>query len=100
MQENQPNPHRVAAGRRNRMLRGPLTAEGQARLQAAAMQNQPWRHSTGPRTAEGKTRSANNGRYAQKSDKSQRQVRAGIADVSQMIREMFDCRKLAVRSED
>ena len=88
------NPRRVTAGRRNRLLRGPLTAEGRERLRVAAIKNRPWLHSTGPRTDEGKTRSANNGRYAQKGERSMRQLRASVADVQQMILEMFDCRKL------
>jgi hypothetical protein len=51
-------------------------------------------YSTGPRTEEGKARSANNGRYAQKGDKSVRQIQAGVADIQRMIREMFACRKM------
>jgi len=38
-----------------------LTPEGRRRLQEAALANRPWEHSTGPRTAEGKARSAANG---------------------------------------
>ena len=98
MQKNQPNPspnpRRIAAGRQNRMLRGPLTDQGRERLRESAMKKRPWLYSTGPRTDEGKTRSANNGRYAQKGDRSQRQVRAGVADVQQMILAMLDCRRI------
>ena len=37
-----------------------LSAEGAASLRAAALRNQPWRRSTGPRTAAGKARSRAN----------------------------------------
>ena len=89
-----PNPRRVAAGRRNRLLRGPLTPDGRERLRSSALKNQPWRFSTGPRTVAGKDRSANNGRYAQKGERSVRQIRAGVADVWLMIQEMGACRRL------
>ena len=56
-----PNPRRVAAGRRNRQKRGPLTAAGRERLRAAALAGRPWEHATGPKTAAGKARSARNG---------------------------------------
>lgn len=39
---------------------GPLTSAGRERLRAAAHRNQPWKHSTGPRTAAGKGRSRMN----------------------------------------
>jgi hypothetical protein len=38
-----------------------LTPQGRRRLQEAALANRPWEHSMGPRTAEGKARSAANG---------------------------------------
>jgi hypothetical protein len=95
---SRPNPRRIAAGRRNRLLRGPLTVEGRERLRQAALRNKPWLYSTGPRSDEGKFRSANNGRYAQKSDRSQREIQAGVADVWRMIREMAGCRRI-VKSE-
>jgi hypothetical protein len=38
-----------------------LTTKGRRRLQEAALANRPWEHSMGPRTAEGKARSAANG---------------------------------------
>jgi len=48
------NPRRVAAGKRNRALRGPLSVEGVERLREAAKKNQPWHASTGPRSLPGK----------------------------------------------
>ncbi|MGP1345555.1 MAG: hypothetical protein ACTS3F_02650 [Phycisphaerales bacterium] len=37
-----------------------LSEAGRARLRAAALRNEPWRHSTGPRTPEGKRRCSQN----------------------------------------
>ncbi|QDV25326.1 hypothetical protein Q31a_36500 [Aureliella helgolandensis] len=48
------NPKRVAAGRRNRALRGPLTDAGRQSLSDAIQACEPWKHSTGPKTTKGK----------------------------------------------
>ena len=50
----------IEANRRNRARRGPLTPRGRERLRQAALRNKPWRHSTGPRTPEGKAASREN----------------------------------------
>jgi hypothetical protein len=52
------NPKRVAAGRKNRAKRGPLSAESRAKLRQHAFDNRPWEHATGPTSVEGKVRSA------------------------------------------
>lgn len=39
-----------------------LSREGRRRLQEAARRNRPWEHATGPKTPEGKARSAKNSR--------------------------------------
>jgi hypothetical protein len=39
-----------------------MSAEGRARVRAAALLHKPWEKSTGPHTAEGKARSARNSR--------------------------------------
>ena len=51
------------SGRRSRRVRKvrELTAEGRAALVAAILRSRPWLKSTGPRTPEGKARSARNG---------------------------------------
>ena len=54
------NPRRVAAGKRNRAKRPPLSDDARLRLREAAHDHRPWLASTGPRTAEGKARSATN----------------------------------------
>jgi len=79
------NPRRVAAGRLNRSKRGPLTEEVRQRLGAAALRRQPGRRATGPRTLQGKTRSANKGRSRQAGPKSLRQVRREWANVWSVV---------------
>jgi hypothetical protein len=92
-----PNPRRVAAGRRNRAKRKGLSSGGRMRLQLAALVQQPWLHSTGPRTPEGKARSAQNSRKRQLGPKSVRQVRAELAGLQDLLREMREFRELAMR---
>lgn len=59
---------RQVAGRLNQKKSKGLTDDGRVALREAALRNQPWRHSTGPRTETGKMRSRGNalktGRYA------------------------------------
>jgi hypothetical protein len=66
---------RVLAGRRNRLLRGPLTEAGRQRLREAALRHQPWRFSTGPTSEAGKRNAAANGRYNQQGQLSVREAR-------------------------
>ena len=84
---------RMAAGRRNRQLSGPLTERGRQRLRDAALRNQPWRFSTGPRTFEGKARAAMNGRCHQPDPVSLRQLRAGIAGFGGLVSQMAQLRQ-------
>jgi len=90
-----PNPRRVAAGRRNRQKRGPLTPQGRERLRQAALENKPWLRATGPRTPEGKARSAANGRKTQKGNESVREVRTELADVRLMMQDIQALLKMA-----
>lgn len=83
-----PNPRRVQAGKRNRMKRGELTPEGRERLRQSAIASQPWRFSTGPRSAEGKARVAQNGKCRQKGPRSVREIRATMAELRTMMSEM------------
>jgi hypothetical protein len=87
------NPRRVAAGRRNRAQRGPLTAAGLERLRAAAYQHQPWRLSTGPRTSAGRTQSAANGRARQQGPISVRMARAHLAAIRELLRSSEEFRR-------
>ena len=88
-----PNPRRVAAGRANRLKRGPLTEAGRERLRVAALSNKPWEHSTGPRTPEGKAQAVRNGKRRQLGPRSVREVRADLAAVRALIREMNSLRR-------
>jgi hypothetical protein len=71
------NPARVAAGRVNRAKRRGYTPEGLERVRQAALRNKPWLHSTGPKTAAGKAKSAKN-----------RRRRPGLRSVIRALREM------------
>ncbi len=54
------NPNRVLSGQINRAKRGHLSDQAREKLRQAALRNQPWLNSTGPRTELGKSRSASN----------------------------------------
>jgi len=86
------NPKQVLVGKRKWWKRGPRTPEGRQRMREAALRNKPWLHSTGPRTPEGKARAAANGRRRQKGEMSVRQLRAAVADVGEMVKEMATLR--------
>ena len=74
-----PNPNRVAAGKRNRALRRPLSAASIERIRAAAFRNEPWLSSTGPRTQMGKQISARN---AVRHSPPSATIRLGLATLS------------------
>jgi hypothetical protein len=82
------NPKRVAAGRLNSLKRKGLTPAGRERLRQTALRNQPWRKSTGPRTPEGKARSARNSRKGQPGEPSIRQLRTILADLMTLAQDM------------
>ena len=73
------NPNRVAAGKRNRALRGGITEEGRRRLREAAQRNRPWEHSNGPKSEAGRAQSRTNGKARQIGDRSIREVRCEVA---------------------
>jgi hypothetical protein len=98
VQPSLPNPRRVAAGKRNRAKRGGLTPGGRKRLQLAALLHEPWLHSTGPRTAEGKARVALNGKKRQVGSQSVREIRAELADLQSLLGEMKERREAAMRT--
>jgi hypothetical protein len=80
-----PNPRRVAAGRRNHARRVGLTPAGMEALRAAALAGKPWEHSSGPRTAAGKAKSAANGTSKQQGDVSVRAARREAAEVMALV---------------
>jgi hypothetical protein len=75
----------VIAGRRNRSKRPALSVDARQRLREAAIRNQPWLKSTGPTSNAGKAIVAMNGRGRQKGPRSVRQIRADLADVTELI---------------
>jgi hypothetical protein len=83
-----PSPARQAAGRANRVKRGPLTEEGRERLRQAAQQYQPWRFATGPRTPSGKSISASNGAKHRGGERGVRELRRETAEVLSLAAEM------------
>ena len=70
-----------------------LSPEGRERVRAATLAHQPWRHSTGPRTPEGKAKVAANGKARQKGEQSIRQLRAELAEFHDLARTMAGVRK-------
>ena len=88
-----PNPRRVAAGRANRLRRGPLTEAGRKRLRAKAIEHEPWLQSTGPRSEAGRAQAASNGRHRQAGLLSGRQARAKLAEVRSLIRAIHETRR-------
>ena len=62
------------------------------KLREAMLARRPWVHSTGPRTEAGKQRAAQNGRATQKAERSVRQLRAELAPVTALAREMAETR--------
>ncbi len=86
----------MEAGRRNREKRLGLSDAGRERLRQAALAGRAWEHSTGPRTAEGKARSAANGKLRQKGPRSVRERRAEVAGFRALIGIMQAGRKALV----
>jgi hypothetical protein len=82
------------ADRRRQRVHGPFTVAGLQVLRETALRNQPWRFSTGPRTAEGKRRSAANGLNRRTNPDSRHQVQADLAGVFRILAEMGEVRRL------
>lgn len=93
-----PSPRRVAAGRRNRLLRKGLTPLGREKLRQAARKNRPWIHATGPRTPVGKARVALNGKRFQRGSLSYSELRQELGQALQLVQQMAACRRLACRA--
>lgn len=81
------SPQRLAANRRNWLLRRGLTEAGRQRLREAALRNRPWAKSTGPRTEQGKTQARINGKLRQKGLLSTREIQAELREIRRLIRE-------------
>ena len=88
-----PNQRRVEAGRRNQRLRKGLTPAGRERLRQSALKHQPWAHSTGPQTPEGKAKVAQNGKQRQRGSRSVREWQQELAPVQQLTAKLAACRR-------
>jgi len=80
-----PNPRRVAAGRLNYLKRKGFSSKGLQALREAAIRQQPWRFSTGPRSQAGKAKVALNGKGRQVQERSLREVRQDMAGLMGMM---------------
>lgn len=89
------NPKRVAAGRANRAKRKALTPQGVERLRQAAVRGRPWLRATGPRTAEGKMRSAANGLKRAEGGQSANAARREVAALRDFLAAMIGARQTA-----
>lgn len=87
------NPLRVAAGRMNVRLRRPWSEGDRSRQRKNAVSRQPWRHSTGPTTPDGKLRSAANGHKHVCRPGSRREAQRSVLDVHDMIAAMREMRQ-------
>ena len=92
-----PNPKRVSAGRLNQLKRKGFTPEGLQRLRESTLRNKPWQYSTGPKTPEGKARSAQNGRYNQTCSIPREQRRREMAEIGDVVAGLVSARQLALR---
>jgi hypothetical protein len=73
-----------------------LSPEGRRRISAATLAFRPWRFSTGPRTPEGKARSAANGRRQLNGRTSVRELRAEMNEISELISGLDEARQMAL----
>lgn len=87
------NSKRVAAARQNQLKRGPWTDEQRERVRQAIQRTRPWLKSTGPKTAAGKAKVAENGKKHQRGELSIPQLRAQVGDVTLLIEQMKDLRR-------
>jgi hypothetical protein len=74
-----------------------LTPAGRQRLREAALASRPWRFSTGPRTAEGKARVAENGKRRLGGVPSARELLRQLGALGNLAADMAALRRLAQR---
>ena len=87
-EQKEKNPRRVAAGCRNRQLRGNITLAGLECLRQSALKNKAWEKSTGPKTAAGKARIAEGAQKRWIGSMSQHQLELEVQAAGRLIRGM------------
>jgi hypothetical protein len=75
-----------------------LSPDSRERLRRAAVANRPWLHSTGPKTAAGKARVAENGKRRLGGAPSARELRRQVAALGNLAADMAALRRLAQRA--
>lgn len=89
------NPKRVVAGRLNQRKRRGLTDAGREVLRKHALDNQPWRFSTGPKTVEGKLKAKMNGKSRQVDTLSKRETSAQMQELREILMGIVAVRRTA-----
>lgn len=77
------------------MTKKVFSPETIAKWRANALRNQPWKHSTGPKTPEGKARVALNGKSRQRGELSYRETFKLAKEIRQAVREIAARRREA-----
>jgi hypothetical protein len=73
-----------------------LTPEGRERLRLTALANRPWEHSTGPKTPEGKSRSAANGKIRWARLPSACDLKALVSGADELVVRLAEARRLVL----
>ena len=71
-----------------------FTAAGLEKLRQAALRNQPWKKTTGPRSARGRAQMVINGKRRQLGERSVREVKADVAELNYLLQHMDTCQKV------
>jgi hypothetical protein len=69
-------------------------------LRDAALRNQPWQFSTGPRSPEGKAKAAMNGHQRRADPQSSRQLRAGLTGFAGLVNQISQLRQVIQRERE
>jgi hypothetical protein len=77
-----------------------LTAEGRQRLRLAALANRPWEHSTGPRTPEGKSRSAANVKIRWARLQPACDLKALVSGANELLAHLAEARRLVLGRQE
>ena len=74
-----------------------LTPAGREKLRQTALKHQPWRCSTGPRTAAGKAKVALNGKRRQVGELSVREMRRELSGMDKVLADLAAIRQALSR---